>query len=99
MEEGGGKNGKNNNNKAKAEQMTFDEQLGKVLSTWATNRCVCSICGSTIPKEVERVSFSYKTRYGTSYIRICGLCIIRTARKLKRKPIMDWAKKVTIKTI
>lgn len=43
------------------------------------NRQVCTICHSGIKEDVERISFSYSTRWGSSYIRICGYCILRLA--------------------
>lgn len=54
----------------------------------------CSCCGRTIPKEVGRITFDYSTRWGTSYKRLCGLCIQRLYKALDKKPIKVWEKRV-----
>jgi hypothetical protein len=61
----------------------------------------CSFCGRQIPKDVRRISFSTKTRFGYSYTRICGWCILQLAGRLKSekdsiKAIEDWGKKIMI---
>jgi hypothetical protein len=51
----------------------------------------CQECEKSIPKDVQRISFSYKTRYGRSYIRICALCIIDLAKKVNKATIKKYA--------
>lgn len=48
------------------------------------NLSKCTRCGNQIPKEIERVSYSYKTRYGKSYHRFCGLCILELSEKISK---------------
>lgn len=35
----------------------------------------CNGCSRVIPKDIQRTSFSYSSRWGTKYIRLCAVCI------------------------
>jgi len=56
----------------------------------------CSGCKRTIPRDVERISFPYTTRYGVSYIRICSLCLLELSKRIDKKPINKWKQKLII---
>ncbi len=49
--------------------------------------CKCSSCNKSIPKDIQRINFSYSTRYGTSYIRICAICILKYANLISKDTI------------
>lgn len=46
---------------------------------------VCSECGSRIHKDTHRASYGYKTRWGTSFIRICAFCILSFTDEIDNK--------------
>jgi hypothetical protein len=75
-----------------------DDEVGDEgwLETAENNRQMCSICGRTIPKDVQRISLSYRSRYGTGYKRICGLCILTYSRKVNKKPLKKWMDKLIV---
>jgi len=73
------------------------------ISSWLevadSNRQKCSICGRTIPKFVERVSFGFSTQWGYSHKRICGLCILQLADNIDKKRINEWKDSLLVKKI
>ena len=74
--------------------MEGKKDILKRLIKHTDGRQKCTLCERSIPKDVERVSFGYSTQYGSSNIRLCGLCILRLAKELDKKPIEEWAKKI-----
>ena len=42
-------------------------------------RHICSCCEYSIPADIQRVNFPYRTRFGTQHIRICSICILKLA--------------------
>ena len=69
------------------------------LVTAENGRQICSFCGRAIPKDVQRISFGYSTRYGSSNKRVCGLCILQLADELDKKPIKKWKEKLVVKEL
>lgn len=66
----------------------------KELHTHDNGRQKCSCCGRTIPANVERISFKYRSNYGYSYKRVCAMCICRLADKIDEKSLEKWRMKV-----
>jgi len=63
----------------------------------------CSICGKKIPKDILRMSFSYEGYYpGLRYVRICGLCLIKLAKRVQdenAEEIQKWMEKLVVDEI
>lgn len=79
--------------------MITNKDIQKKLIKALDGRQKCSLCGESIPKEVDRLSFGYKTRFGHSYIRLCGLCLIRASNQVDKKSLKEWAKKIVVSLI
>jgi hypothetical protein len=70
-----------------------------VLEKAETNRQQCSLCGRCIPSHIPRISFGYRSAYGSSNKRLCGLCIIELSEHINKEDIEDWKNKIIIKAI
>jgi len=66
------------------------------LYTYENSREKCSICGRNIPEDVDRISFDYRTHWGSSYIRVCGMCILTLSESINKKPIERWNDKLMV---
>ena len=69
------------------------------LKTHTNNREECSLCKRKIPKDVERVSFLYRSRYSYSHKRICGLCILKLSTLLDLKSVNEWKEKIMVEEL
>lgn len=56
-----------------------DPDYKQFLTTHTNNLQKCSLCRRSIPKELKRINFEYKSEYGYSYKRICLYCIKKLA--------------------
>jgi len=71
----------------------------KCLEVHTNSRCVCSICGRCIPKDVERISLGYRGAYSYNYKRICGLCILELSKELDLKSVEEWKDKMMVEEL
>ena len=53
------------------------------ISLGENSKQVCSICLNNIKKDMFRISFPYKTRFGKFYKRICEYCVLDIGEKIK----------------
>jgi len=66
------------------------------LDKGENGRQVCSICGNTIPKYIDRVSFAYRTQWGYSHKRICSYCIEQLYLELDKDSLEKWKEKILV---
>jgi hypothetical protein len=60
----------------------------------------CTFCGRFIPKDIDRLSFSYSGPNGrTGYNRVCGLCIIELSKEVDKKPLKEWKRKIALEEL
>jgi len=70
------------------------------LETHENNRQKCVRCGRIIPKQIQRINFEYSTSYGgTSYNRVCALCIKQLYQDINKKELLKWEKQLVLKAI
>ena len=74
-------------------------EIKDLLKIANTGQEKCSVCGRTIPKDVQRISFPYNTRYGVSYKRVCALCILKLSKDVNKKPIKKWKEMLVLKEL
>jgi len=75
------------------------DSVTKYLSVADSGRQKCSLCHRTIPKNVQRLSVSYNTRYGSAYIRVCGLCLIKAGKHVNDSALDEWGKELMLEEI
>ena len=69
------------------------------LDTYVNNRHKCTVCRRTIPKDVDRLNFSYRTQWGYSHIRLCSFCIEQLYLVLNKSPLEEWKQKIMVEEI
>jgi len=77
----------------------MSRNIKKYLEKHNNSRQICSICGRSIPKYIQRVSLSYSSKFGCSYKRICSLCILELSKELDLKSIEEWKDKMMVEEL
>jgi len=66
------------------------------LNKGENGRQVCSVCSKTIPKDIDRISFEYRTQWGYSHKRICSYCIEQLYLELDKDSLEKWKEKMLV---
>jgi len=77
----------------------MSERYKNELDIAENNRQRCTICGRSIPKNVDRFNFSYRTQWGCSHFRICSYCLEQLYLVINKKPLEEWKEKIMIDEI
>ena len=60
------------------------------LTFGANGLAKCKCCNKTMPKDLERIDFSYRGYMGHSgYVRVCALCLLKLANQISGKTIQQ----------
>jgi hypothetical protein len=64
------------------------------LETGDNGLCKCTLCKNKIPKGVPMLSLGYRSQFGLSFFRLCGVCIMALAQEARdkqyEKPMRDY---------
>ena len=68
-----------------------DTRIKRWFHDHTDGRQKCSICDRCIPKYIKRVSFSYRSSYGScGSIRICEKCILELSEEISHANVDKW---------
>ena len=79
--------------------MISNKKITENLALHDNNRQSCNNCGENIPAKIKRLSWSYKTKFGINYYRLCERCIHILSKECNKKNVAAWEKELEQKTL
>ena len=64
-----------------------DIDYKELIKKHTDNRIACSICGYSIPKELERYRFEKHGYQSSAVNTVCGVCLIQLAKLVDKKVV------------
>ena len=79
--------------------MIEQETLKKHLYFHDNGREKCTLCSESIPKEIQRISWSVQARMSIRFVRLCAFCILRLSVYVDKQAVEEWKKSLLLKQI